>query len=97
MTIKHLVISGGGPYGISFLGILEYLHDQGFWKIEDIESMYATSIGTILSTVICLNYDWETVNKYFIERPWKDIFKDFILYSNIVGIPLLSPFDFLPY
>lgn len=75
MTIKHLVISGGGPYGISFLGILEYLHDKGFWKIEDIESIYATSIGTILSTVICLNYDWETINKYFIERPWKDIFK----------------------
>ena len=39
MTIKHLVISGGGPIGISFLGALEYLHEKQFWKNEDIESI----------------------------------------------------------
>ena len=47
MTIKHLVISGGGPIGMAYLGALEYLHDEGFWKLDEIESIYATSIGTI--------------------------------------------------
>ena len=75
MTIKHLVISGGGPIGISFFGALEYLHEKQFWKNEDIESIYSTSIGCIVSFIICLNYDWETVKKYFIERPWKDFLK----------------------
>jgi predicted acylesterase/phospholipase RssA len=75
MTIKHLVLSGGGPVGIMYLGAIEYLHDEGFLKIEEIESIYATSIGTMIAVFISLNYDWETLNKYVIERPWNDVFK----------------------
>ena len=68
MTIKHLVISGGGPIGMSYLGALEYLHDEGFWKIENIQSIYATSIGTMLAVTFALKYDWETINSYFIDH-----------------------------
>ena len=75
MTIKHLVLSGGGPIGMSYLGALEYLHDEGFWKIDDIQSIYATSIGTMLAVSFALKYDWETINTYFIDRPWNDLFK----------------------
>ena len=75
MTIKHLVLSGGGPIGMSYLGALEYLHDEGFWKIENIQSIYATSIGTMLAVSLALKYDWETMNTYFIERPWNELFK----------------------
>ena len=75
MSIKHLVMSGGGPIGISFLGAINYLCDVNFINITEIESFYATSIGTIISVFICLEYDWPTINKYAIERPWKDIFK----------------------
>ena len=75
MTIKHLVIAGGGPIGLQFLGALEHLNEAEFWEIENIESIYATSIGTIIATFICLKYDWETLNKYIIERPWHDAFK----------------------
>ena len=75
MTIKHLIISGGGPIGISCLGAIEYLSDINFINITEIETFYATSIGTIFSAILCLNYDWPTINKYIIERPWKDIFK----------------------
>jgi len=74
MTIKHLVIAGGGPIGLQFLGALEYLHDQQFWEIEKIESIYATSIGTVIGAFLCLKYDWPTLNKYIIERPWHDAF-----------------------
>ena len=74
MPIKHLVISGGGTIGLNYLGILQYLNEQNFWKIENIESIYTTSVGTIVSIVLCLNYDWETLSTYFIERPWQDVF-----------------------
>lgn len=74
MTIKHLVISGGGPLGFQFIGALQYLNEHNFWKIDDIQSIYATSIGSMIGLILCLKYDWETINKYIIERPWHDIF-----------------------
>jgi predicted acylesterase/phospholipase RssA len=75
MTIKHLVISGGGPLGLRFLGALEKLEQEGFWKLENIESIYGTSIGSIIGAFICLKYDWDTLNTYIIERPWHEAFK----------------------
>jgi predicted acylesterase/phospholipase RssA len=75
MTIKHLVISGGGPLGLRYLGALENLENKGFWKFDEIESIYGTSVGSIIGIFICLKYDWETLNKYIIERPWQDAFK----------------------
>ena len=75
MTIKHIVISGGGPIGISFFGAIQHLCNNNFLNIEEVESYYATSIGTIISVILCLNYDWETTTQYIIERPWKDVFK----------------------
>lgn len=74
MVIKHIVISGGGPVGLNFLGALKYLNEQQFWLIENIENIYATSVGTIIAIFLCLNYDWETLYKYIIERPWHDAF-----------------------
>lgn len=75
MPIKHLVIAGGGPMGLCFLGALQHLNETHFWDINNIESIYATSIGTIIGAFICLKYDWETLNKYIIERPWHEAFK----------------------
>ena len=75
MTIKHLVISGGGPVGIRFLSALETLNLENYWNIDDIESIYGTSIGCILGVMICLKYDWETLNNYIINRPWHDAIK----------------------
>ena len=75
MTIKHLVISGGGPLGLRYLGALEKLEKKGIWKQENIISIYGTSIGSIIGAFICLKYDWETLNTYVIDRPWQDAFK----------------------
>ena len=74
MTIKHLVIGGGGPLGLKFLGALQKLEEEGFWKKDDIESIYGTSIGSIIGAFICLGFDKDTLNKYIIERPWHDAF-----------------------
>jgi predicted acylesterase/phospholipase RssA len=75
MTIEHLVISGGGPNGFKFLGALEELHDQNFWNIENIKTIYCTSVGSMIATMLSLKYDWETLNTYLIDRPWKELFK----------------------
>ena len=75
MTIKHLVLSGGGPIGFNELGALQQLEKNGFWKINDIETIYATSVGGIISVLLCLKFDWETINDYFIKRPWNDVYK----------------------
>jgi len=75
MTIKHLVISGGGPLGLRYLGALEKLEKECIWKQDNIISIYGTSIGSIIGAFICLNYDWETLNTYIIDRPWQDAFK----------------------
>ena len=74
MTIKHLVISGGGAVGINYIASLQYLQENNFWNIDNIQSMYSTSVGTFISVILCLKYDWETISTYLIERPWQDVF-----------------------
>lgn len=74
MTIKYLVLSGGGPLGFQYLGTLQHLNEKNFWEIENIKSIYATSAGAIVATFLALKYDWETINQYIIERPWHEIF-----------------------
>lgn len=49
-----LVISGGGIKGIKFLGALHYLHINHY--LDDIHYFGGTSIGAILSFLICIGY-----------------------------------------
>lgn len=74
MTIKHLVISGGGPIMLQNLAIIQYLERNEFMNINNIESIYGTSAGAIVGVLICLKFDWDTINDYIIKRPWKDVF-----------------------
>jgi len=74
MTIKHLVLPGGGPVIIQILAALQELEHQGFLDIHNIESIYGTSAGAIMGVILALNFDWETVNDYIIKRPWHEVF-----------------------
>lgn len=74
MPIHHLVISGGGPVMFRTFGALRKLEEEGFWKREDLKSIYGTSAGAVVAVVLCLNYDWDTLIKYFVERPWHEAF-----------------------
>lgn len=68
-TIEHIVISGGNVYGFTFYGVLKNLHEKGLWKLSNIKTMYATSIGSIISTIICLNYEWDIIDNFMLNRP----------------------------
>ena len=69
MTIKHLVISGGGPVMFRAMGALQKLEEDNFWNRKDTQSIFGTSAGAFVAVIICLNYDWDTILKYFVERP----------------------------
>jgi predicted acylesterase/phospholipase RssA len=73
--IKHLVVSGGAATGFAYYGALKELNRCGFWDIKNIESIYATSIGTYISIFIMLNYSWEILDDFLIKRPWHQVFK----------------------
>jgi predicted acylesterase/phospholipase RssA len=75
MNIKHLVISGGGHTMIQTLGALHYLSTNKIINLNNIQSIYGTSAGAIVGILICLKYDWESINDYILQRPWNDVFK----------------------
>lgn len=74
MVIKHIVIAGGGPTGFYTYGAAKFLAGKGFWNINNIETIYGTSIGAYIGVLLCLKYDWDTLNDYIIKRPWDKIF-----------------------
>ena len=59
---------------VQVLGAIQHLEQNNFLNMKDIESIYGTSAGAITGILICLNYDWETINDYIIKRPWHDVF-----------------------
>ena len=74
MTIKHIVLSGGGPVLIQYLSAIQELEQHNFLHMSDIESIYGTSAGAIVAVMISLKFEWETLNDYIIKRPWQDVF-----------------------
>lgn len=74
MTIKHMVLSGGGPTGLITYGAIKRLHEEGMWCLNKLESIYMSSIGSFIGFVIALGYDWNTVDEYLIGRPWNKTF-----------------------
>jgi predicted acylesterase/phospholipase RssA len=83
--IKHIVCSGGGIAGFAFYGAIKECYNQGLWHIDNIETIYGTSIGTFLAVVLALKYDWKTLDDYLIKRPWQNVFK-FNLYTIIESL-----------
>ena len=74
--IKHLVISGGGPTGLISYGSLKTLSQHNFWKLSNIKSVYASSIGSFIATCVILGYSWEDLDDYLLKRPWEKAFND---------------------
>lgn len=74
MTIKHIVLSGGGPTLFQTLGILRKLNEELFWEISNIESIYGTSAGSIIAILLALNFEWQILLDYFLDRPWHEAY-----------------------
>ena len=82
MTIKHLVLTGGGPIGFVEYGALKHLTEKKYIDYENIESIYATSIGSFIGLIYLLNLEWLWVDDYLIKKPWKNVVN--FSYTNLL-------------
>lgn len=74
MTIKHLVLCGGGPSIFRTIGALYHLEDNNFWNIANIQSIYGTSAGAMFGAMLCLKFDHDTITNYLVNRPWHEAY-----------------------
>ena len=66
ITMPHtLVIQGGGPRGLAYVGVLEELERNHL--LEDLRSVAGTSAGAITATFIALGFDNEEIRRITIE------------------------------
>lgn len=72
--IKHLVISSGLMYGLSFYGAFKECCIKNVCNIDNIETIFATSAGSIIAVILSLKYEWDSMDNYLINRPWKTVF-----------------------
>jgi NTE family protein len=90
--VKHLIIPGGGTTGMVAYGALKATHEAGIWNVDNIESIYGTSAGSLVSVIIALKYDWKTIDDYLIKRPWQNICS-FNMYAIIESFQKRGIFD----
>jgi len=78
MTIKHLVLAGGGVSGLAGIGTIHTLFESNVLKIEEIKSIYGTSVGSMIGLFICfykLGINNEIIKDYIIQRPFHETYK----------------------
>ena len=42
---------------------------------NNIQTIYATSVGCILAVFLSLKYSWDDLDNYVINRPWQTLFQ----------------------
>ena len=82
MTIKHLILTGGGPIGFVEYGALKYLATNNIINYNNIESIYAVSIGAFMGFIYILKLDWLWVDDFLIKRPWNKLVS--FSYTNLL-------------
>ena len=83
-VIKHIIFSGGGPVGLVQYGALKQLALNNIIKYENIESIYATSIGSFIGFIYLLNFEWSWIDDFFIKRPWEKLIN--FTYNDYINI-----------
>jgi len=73
MTIKHIVLCGGGPIAIVCYGVIKKLIINKIINYHDIKSIYSTSAGCFISLIILFNLNFEWIDDYIIKRPWENL------------------------
>jgi predicted acylesterase/phospholipase RssA len=71
--IKNIVLSGGAYLGLLEFGVLQYLNENLYYDISEIEKIYGTSIGGFIGAILCLKIDMKDVIEYITDRPWHNL------------------------
>ena len=72
--ITHLVLSGGGICGFYMYGALLKLQEQGVFHMDNIKTIYATSVGAIFAIMMAMKFEWTTYTDYIVKRPWEKVY-----------------------
>ncbi len=73
-NIRHLVLPGGGHRIFQYFGAIKQLVDQNTINLQSIKTIFGTSAGSILATVLATGHDVDTINQYLLNRPWESLF-----------------------
>ena len=68
-------MASGGYKGLNILGVLSELSREKFYDIENIKTIYGSSIGAYVGVLLCLKMSWDDLLDYFINRPWQKAVK----------------------
>lgn len=74
MVIKSIVIGGGGPLLVGCLSSARYLLNEKFWNYDDLQSLYGSSMGSLIIIFLLLKIDLLEIENYLIKRPWNKVF-----------------------
>ena len=72
-NIRHLVLSGGGIWGFKTYGALREANRQKFFEMSTIQSIYCTSVGSMIGVLLAMKFDFKTIDDYLIKRPWQNV------------------------
>lgn len=79
-----IVLSGGGMKGFTMLGTLQYLYQQGV--LSNIKKYIGTSIGSIVSLMMIMDYEPSDVIIHFIQNSKQlELLKQYNIVSGIRG------------
>ena len=56
MTIKHVILSGGGIKGITMLGVMHYLSKRKIINFDCVSSIAGSSVGALIGSLISIGY-----------------------------------------
>lgn len=85
--IHNLVLSGGGLSGLIFFGILKALEENNTINISEIKKFAGTSIGSIISFLLSLNFSCDEIIEEIVEL-------DFNKMKNISLLNFIHYFGF---
>jgi len=72
--IDTLILSGGGPAGIAYVGIFKSLLENKVFHRNEIKEVISTSVGIIFAILYLLEFSAEQMEKIILETDLEDIF-----------------------
>lgn len=69
--IKTLCLSGGGTHGICYLGAIEYLEINDYFKLSNIDTFVCTSVGSIICFLFNIGYTVEDIKSFILDFDFK--------------------------
>jgi predicted acylesterase/phospholipase RssA len=73
--IKYISFSGGATWGFNAFGMMYHAIQTGFINMDNIEHVFATSVGSLISVILLLKIDLDIIKNYIIKRPWDQLMK----------------------